>query len=575
MSTVDPITLEIVSNALASTADVMAIGLYRTAYSTIVRDALDFSTSLCNAEGEQIAQSTTIPFHMGSVPDAIQSMFRKYGDAIEPGDVFILNDPFDGGMHIPDIFIIKPVFVGDRRVAFAVATAHHLDLGGRVPGSSACDNRDIFQDGFRIPMLKLYHRGEPDEALFALLRANIRVPVMTFGDLRSQLSACHVGEHAVLELIERHGIETFESCAREVLDYSERLVRREIASWPDGSSTFVDYIDSDGCGGPRTKIQCTMTVAGDTLTADLTGSADQVPGAINATRSFTVATIGFAMRSAMSQVLPNTEGMFRPLEVIAPEGSIFNVRMPGASSMRGVVGFRLADVALGALAGIVPDRIPAACEGGNSLVIFGGQRLESQDAYVYYELLCGTWGARPDRDGNDGLCSPANVAANIPIEEAECNYPIRIERYGLVNDSGGAGRFRGGMAVERELTLLEGEAQLTIRSDRRDHPPYGLQGGQPGRGSTNVLRHAADKEVLMTMVSTGIKEGETIYHRQPGGGGFGDPLERDPKAVARDVRNDRVSREAAVESYGVMLKDGSFEVDDETTARLRAERSHG
>ena len=184
-------------------------------------------------------------------------------------------------------------------------------------------------------------------------------------------------------------------------------------------------------------------------------------------------------------------------------------------------------------------------------------------------------GARPDRDGNDGLCSPANVAANIPIEEAECNYPIRIERYGLVNDSGGAGRFRGGMAVEREWTLLEGDAQLTIRSDRRDHPPYGLQGGQPGRGSTNVLHHAADKEELITMISTDIKEGETIYHRQPGGGGFGDPLERDPKAVARDVRNDRVSREAAAVDYGVILKDGTFEVDDEATARLRAERSHG
>lgn len=559
MATVDPITREIIKNALASIADEMAVGLYRTAYSTIVRDVLDFSTSLCNAKGEQIAQGTTIPLHMGSVPYAMETLFAKYGDSMDEGDVFILNDPFDGGMHIPDIFIVKPVFSDGQHIAFAVSTAHHLDLGGRVPGSSACDNTEIFHDGLRIPWLKLYRGGKPDESLFTLLRANIRVPHMTMGDLRAQLSACHTGERGILQVVERYGVDTFEACSTELLDYTERIVRSEIALWKDGSSTFVDYMDSDGCGGPPVKIQCTITVKGDELTADFTGSAPQVPGAINSTLSYTASAVAMCVRAVMHADMPNTAGMFRPLHVIAPAGTVLNGEMPAASSMRGVTGFRTVDAILGALAGIVPERVLAACEGGNSLVIIGGQRANSREAYVYYELISGTWGARPDRDGNDGLCNPANVAANISIEEAESNYPIRIHRYGLVRDTGGAGKYRGGMAVEREWELLEGESTLTIRSDRRDHPPYGLGGGLPGGSSISILKHHDSEEVLPVMVSTKIKKGEILYHRQPGGGGYGDPHDRDPEAVACDIQNDRVSKEAAERLYGVIFEDGSFE----------------
>ncbi|MDP6118405.1 MAG: hydantoinase B/oxoprolinase family protein [Planctomycetota bacterium] len=556
MATIDPITREIIKNALASIAEEMAVGLYRTAYSTIVRDVLDFSTSLCNAKGEQIAQGTTIPLHMGSVPYAMETLFAKFGDSIEEGDVFILNDPFDGGMHIPDIFIVKPIFSKGQHIAFAVSTAHHLDLGGRVPGSSACDNKEIFHDGLRIPWLKLYRRGEPDESLFTLLRANIRVPHMTMGDLRAQLSACHTGERGIHQIVERYGGDTFEACSSELLDYTERIVRSEIASWKDGSSTFVDYMDSDGCGGPRVKIQCTVTVEGDELTADFSGSSPQVPGAINSTLSFTASAVAMCVRAVMHSDMPNTAGMFRPIHVVVPAGTVLNGEMPAASSMRGVTGFRTVDTILGALAGIVPDRVLAACEGGNSLVIIGGRRANTRDAYVYYELVSGTWGARPDRDGNDGLCNPANVAANISIEEAECNYPVRIHRYGLVCDSGGAGKFRGGMAVEREWELLEGEAALTIRSDRRDHPPYGLAGGLPGGSSISILKHHDSEEVLPVMVSTEIKKGEILYHRQPGGGGYGDPRDRDDKAVATDVQNERISSEAAEQVYGVSLNEG-------------------
>ena len=569
MTTVDPITRAIIKNALASAADEMAVGLYRTAYSTIVRDVLDFSTSLCDAAGTQIAQGTTIPFHMGAVPSAMETLLQKFEGDIEPGDVFIMNDPFGGGMHTPDIFIVKPIFVEDRRIAFAVATAHHLDLGGRIPGTSACDNTDIFQEGLRIPWLKLYRRGQPDESLFALFQTNVRVPHMTLGDLRAQMSACHTGEQALQQLVGRYGLETFEACTRELLDYTERLIRAQIATWPDGESSFTDYMDSDGCGGPRVKIQCTITVAGDHLTVDFTGSDPQVRGSLNCTESFTASVVYLCVRAVMREDIPNTAGMFRPIKVIAPSGTVLNGKLPAASSMRGVTGFRTADVVFGALAQIVPTRVKAAGEGGNSLVIIGGLRRETDEAYVYYELISGTWGARPDRDGNDGLCNPCNVAANISVEEAESNYPVRINRYGLVQDSGGAGKFRGGMAIHREWKLLEGEATLTIRSDRRDHPPYGLAGGMPGKGSVNILRQADREETLPTMVSQPMHEGEVFYHRQPGGGGFGTPLERDQQAVVRDVRDERISREAAREEFGVVLDRLTLQVDQAATDALR------
>ena len=422
MSAVDPITREIIQNALAASADEMAVALYRTAYSTVVRDCLDYSTSLCDANGDMIAQGVTIPLHLGAVPYAMETLFEKFEGDMEPGDVFIMNDPFDGGMHIPDIFIVKPIFHGEERIGFAVSTAHHLDLGGRLPGSSACDNTEIFHDGLRIPWLKLHHRGVPDDALYTLLRANVRVPRMTLGDLNAQLSACHIGERRILELAAKYGVETFRSCAADLIDYTERLVRAEIASWPDGSHTFTDYLDSNGVGGPRVKLRVTLTVEGDSLTADFRGTDPQAPGAINNSLSFTASVANLCVRSVFREEIPNTAGMFRPIRIVTEPGTVVHGVMPAASSMRGITGFRLVDTMFGALSGIVPDRVMAAGEGGNSLVIIGGEHGD-KSPYVYFELICGTWGGRPDRDGIDGITNPANVASNVPVEQAESEVP--------------------------------------------------------------------------------------------------------------------------------------------------------
>jgi len=570
MLKIDPITSEILRSALASAADEMAMALYRTSRSTIVRDALDFSTSLADSSGEMIAQSVTIPLHMGAVPYAMETLFNKFGGQMEDGDIFILNDPFDGGMHIPDIFIVKPVFWEGTRIAFAIATAHHLDLGGRLPGSSASDNTEIFQDGFRIPWMKLFRRGAPEHSILELLAANIRVPELTLGDLEAQLSAVHIGQRAVLDLVRRYDIQTFLVCAHSLLDYTEQLVRAEIATWPKGTFSFTDYLDSDGCGGPRTKIHVQLTVVGDTLAADFTGTDPQVRGALNCTLGFAASGVGMCVRAVMREQIPNNSGMFRPIRVTAPVGTVVNVQMPGASSMRGITGFRVIDAVFGALAQMLPDRVMAAGEGGNTLVIFGSERTGGS-RYVFYELLSGTWGGRPNRDGNDGLCNPANVASNIPIEQAESEYPIRIETYGLVCDSGGAGRFRGGMAVVREWRHLgNSEASLVIRSDRRQHRPYGLHGGHPGAPSNNILRTANLQTVLPTLISTVIQPGEVIFHQMAGGGGWGDPMTRDPNSVAEDVRDERVSVEAARVLYGVQLGKDGLTVDLVGTNRLRA-----
>ena len=554
---VDPITQEIVGNALASIADEMATTIFRTAHSTVVRDGMDFSAALCDASGETVAQAVTVPFHLGSVPHALTCLLEKWGDRMRPGDVFVMNDPFDGGIHLQDIFVFRPVFHGETLIGFATTTAHHGDVGGRLPGSAACDNTEIFQEGLRLPWLRLYDRGEPVEAVFDVIRANVRIPRMTLGDLAAQVAATTVAERELRALADRYGVETLARLMTGLVDHTERLVRQEIASWPDGTATFTDYLDSDGIEARDVRITATVTIAGDELVADLRDCEPMVAGALNSTRSFIQACVYQAVRAALEVDIPNTSGAFRPIRVLTTPGTIAEVVMPGASSMRGVTGFRALDAVQGALAQLIPHRIGAASEGGNTLAVFGAERPDGGGRFVFYELIVGTWGGTPQDDGNDGLTNPASLAANIPVEVAESEFPILVERYGLVPDSGGAGLHRGGLAIERVWRCLTPSTSLIVRSDRAVHPPYGLQGGQPGSVSENVLvRPDGSRTRLPSMFSTTIEEGEVYEHRTAGGGGWGDPLLRDPQRVLEDVLDGKVTPEAALERYGVVVQDG-------------------
>lgn len=542
MRTHDPITQEIVGNALASIADEMATTIFRTAHSTVVRDGMDFSAALCDANGETVAQAVTVPFHLGSVPHALTTLRTRWAERMRPGDVFVMNDPFDGGIHLQDIFVFKPVFFEGELIGFATTTAHHGDVGGRLPGSAACDNTEIFQEGIRLPWLKLYDQGEPVDAVFEVIRANVRIPRMTLGDVSAQVAATTVADRALQDLARRYGRERLAGLMTGLVDHTERLVRQEIASWPDGTATFTDYLDSDGIERRDVPITATVTIAGDEITADLTGSSSMVAGSLNSTRSFIQACVYQVVRSALEVEVPNTSGAFRPIHVLTRPGTIVHVVMPGASSMRGVTGFRAVDAVNGALAQLIPHRVPAAGEGGNTLAVFGSER-EDGSRFIFYELIVGTWGGTPEADGNDGLTNPASLAANIPVEVAESEFPIRIERYGLVPDSGGDGKHRGGLAVERVWRCLTPNTSLIVRSDRAVHPPYGLQRGEPGTVSTNLLIRAdGSEEILPSMFSTTIQAGDVFVHRTAGGGGWGDPAERDPRLHEADLADGKVSR---------------------------------
>ena len=568
---IDPITLSLIRNSLSSIADEMANTIVRTAYSTVIRDCMDFSTALCDRHGQMIAQGVTIPFQLGSIPFALRATLNKYRGRIFPGDIFIMNDPFEGGIHLPDIFIFQPVFDDrDCLVGFSAVVAHHLDVGGRVPGSAACDNTEIFQEGLRIPPLKLYENDRPSESIFELLEKNVRVPEITMGDIRAKLSACKTGKQGLLKLVKQYGSKFLDSYYAELLNSTESIVRSEIRTWPNGEYFFEDFLDNDGVAPIRIPIKVKLIVQEDSLIIDFTGSSPQVQGGINSPLPFTISCCGYAVRSMMRLDIPNTSGLFRPMKVIAPEASILNPIMPAASSMRGVVGFRLSDALFGAMSQILPDRVPAAGEGGNSLIVIGGYT-EQKNPFVMFDLVGGTWGGRPTKDGNDGLTNPGAVISNIPAELMELEYPIRLEQYALTKDSGGPGQYRGGLALTREWRYLGTQpANLTIRSDRKEHPPYGLYGGCPGAISTNIINPETKRErIVPTMVTDTLLPGEVIRHVQPGGGGWGNPLNRAPKNVLMDVLNHKVSLSKAKEDYGVCINPKTMKIKYKATEKKR------
>ena len=568
----DPIAFELFKNALFSIADEMALTIFRTAYSGVLKDVMDYSTAFCDAEGHTVAQGLTLPAHLGSFPEALGATLRRYRDRMQPGDVFCLNDPYEGGMHLPDIFVLKPIFYRGERLAFAATICHHTDVGGRVAGSNASDSTEIYQEGLRIPVLKMYDAGQPNETLFAFIDKNVRVPVRVLGDLRAQLAACHIAEEAFLRLVERHGPEMVKRNMQELIDYTERLARAAIRELPEGTFSFEDWIDDDGIDFDKPiPLKVTLRKEGDTLVADWTGSSPQVKGAINNTLSFTKAATYTCVKSILPHNIPNNEGFFRAITVIAPPGTIANVVLPGACAARGLTGFRMTDCCFGALAMMLPDKVFAASEGGNTGISIGGYYAD-RTPFIYVDFLCSAWGGRPWADGLDGNANMMGNLSSQPAEVCEVDHPIEILSFEFIPDVGGPGKYRGGMSVRRDYRFLEDEAVLQVRSDRRTFRPYGLYGGKPGKPSWNIINPETEHRVVTAKVTMLIKRGDVYRHEQPGPGGWGDPLEREPWRVLKDVRNEFVSLKSAREDYGVVLDTTTWTVDEAATERLRAEQ---
>ena len=569
---VDPIDFELFKNALFAAADEMAVTVCRTTYSGVLRDNMDFSTSITDAAGNIVAQGLTLPMHLGSVRTALAAVLARYGNDVREGDVYALNDPFEGGMHLPDVFMFKPVFVNGERVAFACCTAHQADVGGRVPGSNAADSTEIYQEGLRIPPMKLFDRGARNETLWRLIERNVRIPVQVFGDLRAQLAACEIAEREIRARIARHGLDPARAMMREMLDYTERMTRAALAELRDGEYEFEDWIDDDGVDfGKPIRLFVTVRKRGDRIAFDWAGSSPQVKGAINATLSVTQATSFTAIRSLLPADVPNNDGTFRAVEVTAPRGTIANMELPGACAARGLTGFRMLDCAFGALAKMAPDKVCAASDGGNVGISVGGYRAD-RSPFIYVDFTCGTWGGRPFSDGLEGN---ANLLANMAAQSAEVSEienPVEILANELVADACGAGRFRGGAPFYRDYRMREEEATVQVRSDRQVHRPYGLYGGRPGAPGAVVLNPEGEAKTLPSKITMTCRRGDVVRWVLPGGGGWGDPLDRDPGRVLRDVRNELVSPAAAERDYGVVVDTGRWTVDEAATVRLRAER---
>lgn len=565
---IDPVTFAVVKNAMDAIVDEVAYTVLRTARSEIVKDVMDYSAAICDRHGRMVAQAKTIALHLGAVPEAMDVVLERFSDDLKPGDAVILNDPYEGGMHLPDIFMFVPFFYEGTLEGFCVVICHHTDMGGRVPGSNASDSTEIYQEGLCIPALKLYNEGRADEKIERLIACNVRVPDRVLGDVRAQYAASQVGVRELTSLLDRYGREQARAYFAELLDYAERLTRDEIRRWPKGTFLFEDYIDDDGLSPDPIPIRVALTVHEDHVSVDYSGSSPQVRAAINSTLSYTKSCTYLSVRCALTGDVPNNAGVFRCVDVHVPHGSVLNPDKPAAVAARALTGYRVFDAMLGALAKVVPERIPAAGEGGNTVVCLSGKS-DAGQPYIIVDMICGAWGARPHSDGIEAITNASQNLSNTPVETLEANHPIRVERYELITDSCGAGKYRGGLGICRSYRVLAPEAMLQLRADRMKFQPYGLAGGGCASGTKNLLQCGDEVRDLPSKVSMTIGRNDLVTHYQPGGGGFGDPLEREFGAIRNDVWNQKISARFALEHYRVVVDEKTGEVDERASLALR------
>jgi N-methylhydantoinase B len=568
----DPITLEVVRNKLEDIADEMEMTLLKSSHSTVVKEALDASAAIFDAEGNQVAQAIASPIHLGMILPAVEEFVKRFPPKeMKEGDVFVLNDPFAGGTHLPDLVVTVPIVFEGETIALAVAVTHHQEMGGRSAGSTPMDAGEIFQEGLRIPPLKIYDAGEPNETFFAFLEANVRIPSIVRGDLDGQFASCAAGVRGVRQLAERYGAEPLGELMAALLDRAEVMTREAIVKIPDGTYNFVDYLDNDGFElDKRIRIEATITVDDSDVLVDLTGSDPQVRGPINCVPASTLAAIYYVVKVATGPEIPNNAGCYRPIKTILPEGSIVNAKSPAAVNGRAVVVRRIVDTMIGALAPAMPDVIPAASNGHPLVCSFGGQDPATGRAFVTAEVGTGGMGARPTKDGIETVQTDTSNAQNVPVEALELEHPIRVNYYRLREDSGGVGRFRGGLGFEKSFEALRAPVNVSHRGERSLTAPWGLFGGGAGAMSKSVLIRAdGSEEHFPSKAELRMQPGDRLEVWTTGGGGHGDPLERDPALVLADFLDGKVSTEATSSEYGVVIADGK--VDEERTLKRRAE----
>ncbi len=532
----DPVELEIFKNIYHSIAEEMGAALRRTAFSPNIKERRDYSCAVFDQAGEVIAMGDHMPVHLGSMPMSVRAALQRL--PLGPGDMAMLNDPFCGGTHLPDITLVAPFYfagprgkLGNSPSFFVASRAHHADVGGAFPGSMGpC--REIYQEGLRIPPVRLMRAGKMDDDVLALVLNNVRTPQEREGDLGAQIAACHTGLTRLQEICRRYGLRRVTAAGRELLDYSERMMRAFLAQVPAGTYQAEDFLDDDGVSGRPVSIAVAITFrkgakSGPLVTVDFTGSAPQAEGAINAVEAITCSACFYVFRCLLSEDVPATAGLMRPIQVIAPSGSVVNARPPAAVAGGNVeTSQRIVDVLLRALAEAIPQRIPAAASGTMNNLTIGGLDPRTGEPFAYYETVAGGMGARPSKPGVSGVHTHMTNSLNTPAEALEYAYPLRVRRYSLRPGSGGKGKYRGGDGIVREIEVLA-DSDVTLLADRRQGRPYGLQGGEPGAaGRTEVLRQDGSRQPLAGKTSVRLKAGERVRVETPGGGGWGPPSGR-------------------------------------------------
>lgn len=564
----DPVLVEVINNELGAITEEMAIVIWRTGQSPMLKSG-DFATAVCDPAGRIIGQGFAAPFQLAAFSDLMAHVVKRFGDDFAAGDVIITNDPYAGMTHMPDCGVVVPVLVDGRVAAFCIAYSHHSDVGGRFPGSSSSQCRSTYEEGLRIPILKLVDSGRRNEAILDMVRANVRVPHEWRGDMDAKIAGCLKGAEQMEQLVAKHGLASYTAACNHVIDHSERSMRAAIRQAPDGTYAASYRIADDGLSADGViELRLTMEIAGDEIRIDFAGSSDQVEGALNTPLTMTKSAVYGALKGIIGPELPTNHGFFQPIKVTAPLGSVVNPRFPAAVAGRAPVFFRLFDMVNDALAQALPDRVPVIGEGGDLLHFSGRDTRDEEIAWL--DLYFGGWGARTAKDGIDGV-APVFMGSYgcVSSELLEASFPVVVDGFGYVPDSAGAGRHRGSVGVYRQWRFLT-PGHAMVRSVRLGPAP-GLAGGGAGRPSSTHLERDGRIENLdgRTHVHVEVRPGDRVYHTTAGAGGYGDPMKREPERVLADWRAGLVTTDGALRRYGVAI-DAAGTIDAAATRAARA-----
>ena len=579
MAYIDPITLQVIQARLAGIVQEMQNSLFRTGYSTIIRESQDASCSILNKQGEVVAQHVVLPLHMGAFPACAAAILKTFAPSeIDEGDAFITNHPYLGGSpHAPDMAVLSPIFYRGEWVGFAADMAHKSDIGGTVPGSGSGNAREIYQEGLHLPPVKFMSRLRPVKEIEALIAANSRTPAMVIGDLRGQVGAARLGERRMAELMERYGKETVIDSTELLSSYTENRLRQAIASWPDGESEGESFVDHDGIDLTRPiRIHVKVKKSGARVHFDFSASSDQTQGPANIRPPLVRAACAYCLVALVDRFLPVNQGLARVIEATFRDGSVVDPRFPAAVNTYMPTALTVTEAVLRALAPFVPEKRIAGGSGSAALVL-GGRAAGSDRAYVHYEILSGGTGARSGKDGVSATAFHLSNCKTAPIEIIESEFPTRVERFEMIADSGGAGRWRGGLGFARDYRILADEVRFSMRTDKHAIEPFGSDGGLAGaKGSCIVNPGAKDEKRLPSRFGDyRLKRNDLLRIERPGGGGLGDPLERPAQNVLNDARQGYVSLAHARTDYGVAvsLQDGEPKIDPAETGNLRGKKS--